>query len=85
VPFVDSAHGEKASTAPRTGSFDIELEAAEIKPAPDYKPGPSDLALPPAAGPTMSVALQEQLGLKLEPVVAALTVIVIEQAERPAK
>jgi uncharacterized protein (TIGR03435 family) len=33
----------------------------------------------------MLVALQEQLGLKLEPVVAALTVIVIEQAERPAK
>jgi len=68
-----------------SGSFDIELEAAEIKAAPDYKPGPSDLALPPAAGPTMLVALQEQLGLKLEPVVAALTVIVIEQAERPAK
>ena len=68
-----------------SGSFDIELEAAEIKAAPDYKPGPSDLALPPAAGPTMSVALQEQLGLKLEPIVAALTVIVIEQAAPPAK
>ncbi len=68
-----------------SGSFDIELEAAEIKAAPDYKPGPSDLALPPAAGPTMLVALQEQLGLKLEPVMAAVTVIVIEQAERPAK
>jgi uncharacterized protein (TIGR03435 family) len=33
----------------------------------------------------MSVALQEQLGLKLEPIVAALKVIVIEQAKRPAK
>ena len=38
-----------------SGSFDIELEAAEIKAAPDYKPGPSDLALPPAAGPTIFV------------------------------
>jgi hypothetical protein len=47
--------------------------------SPDYKPGPSDLALPPAAGPTMSVALREQLGRKLEPVVAALMVVVIDR------
>jgi uncharacterized protein (TIGR03435 family) len=66
-----------------SGSFDIELEAAEIKAAPDYKPGPSDLALPPGAGPTIFVALQEQLGLKLEPVVAPVPVIVIDQAKRP--
>jgi uncharacterized protein (TIGR03435 family) len=66
-----------------SGSFDIELEVAEIKAAPGYKPGPSDLALPPAAGPTIFVALQEQLGLKLEPVMAPLAVIVIDQAERP--
>jgi uncharacterized protein (TIGR03435 family) len=68
-----------------SGPFDIELEAAEIKAAPDYKPGPSDLALPAAAGPTIFVALQQQLGLKLEPVVGALAVIVIDQAERPQK
>jgi uncharacterized protein (TIGR03435 family) len=66
-----------------SGAFDIELEAAEIKAAPDYKPGPSDLALPPAAGPTIFVALQEQLGLKLEPIMEGLAVIVIDQAERP--
>ena len=66
-----------------SGSFDIELEAAEIKAAPNYKPGPSDLALPPAAGPTIFVAVKEQLGLQLEPVVAALPVIFIDQAERP--
>ena len=65
------------------GRFDIELEAAEIKAAPDYKPGPSDLALPPAAGPSIFVAVREQLGLKLEPVDAPLAVIVIDQAERP--
>jgi uncharacterized protein (TIGR03435 family) len=70
----------------RTGlseRFDIELEAAEIKAAPDYQPGPSDLALPPAAGPTIFVAVREQLGLKLEPLDAPQAVIVIDQAERP--
>ncbi len=66
-----------------SGRFDIELEAAEIKAAPDYKPGPSDLALPPAAGPTIFVAVREQLGLKLEPLDAPQAVIVIDQAERP--
>jgi uncharacterized protein (TIGR03435 family) len=66
-----------------SGRFDIELEAAEIEARSDYKPGPSDLALPPAAGPTIFVAVREQLGLKLEPVDAPLAVIVIDRAERP--
>ena len=66
-----------------SGRFDIELEAAEIAAAPDYKPGPSDSALPPAAGPTIFVAVQRQLGFKLEPLDAPQAVIVIDQAERP--
>lgn len=66
-----------------TGRFDIELEASEIKAAPDYKPGPSDLALPPAAGPSIFVAVREQLGLKLEPQTAAVSVLVIDYVERP--
>ena len=66
-----------------SGRFDIELEAVEIKADPDYKPGPSDLALPPAAGPSIFLAVREQLGLKLEPVDASLTVVVIDRAERP--
>lgn len=66
-----------------SGSFDIELEAAEIKAAPDYKPGPSDLALPPRGRSDDLCRPPGQLGLKLEPVVAALAVIVIDQAERP--
>lgn len=65
-----------------SGRFDIELEAAEIKAAPDYKPGPSDLDLPPAAGPTIFLAIGTQLGLKLETVDASLPVIIIDQAER---
>jgi hypothetical protein len=47
------------------------------------QPGPSDFALPPAAGPTIFVALQQPLGLKLEPVVGALALIVSDQADRP--
>ena len=66
-----------------SGRFDMELEASEIEAGPDYKPGPSDLALPPAKGPSIFVAVREQLGLKLEPVTAPVPVIVITQAERP--
>jgi uncharacterized protein (TIGR03435 family) len=65
------------------GRFDIELEAVEIKATPDYKTGPSDLALPPAAGPSIFVAVREQLGLKLEPQTAPIPVVVIDRAERP--
>lgn len=65
------------------GRFDVQLEATEIKAAPDYRPGPSDLALPPAAGSSIFVAVREQLGLKLEPQVAAVSVLVVRRAERP--
>jgi uncharacterized protein (TIGR03435 family) len=66
-----------------SGRFDMELEASEIKAASDYKPGPSDLTLPPAKAPSIFVAVREQLGLKLEPVTAPVALIVISQAERP--
>jgi uncharacterized protein (TIGR03435 family) len=66
------------------GRFDIALEAVEITAAPDYKPGPSDLALPPAAGPSIFVAVREQLGLKLEPETAPIAVLVVDHAERPS-
>jgi uncharacterized protein (TIGR03435 family) len=67
------------------GRFDIELEASEIKSPPDYKPGPSDLALPPAAGPSIFVAVREQLGLALEPRTTPVPVVVIDQAAPPRK
>ena len=60
----------------------MELEASDIKAAADYKPGPSDLTLPPAKGPSIFVAVREQLGLKLEPVTTSVALIVINQAER---
>jgi len=66
-----------------SGPFDLELEALEIKAPPGYQPGPSDLALPPASGPTVFVAVREQLGLELKPVDGAVSVIVIDRAQRP--
>jgi uncharacterized protein (TIGR03435 family) len=37
-----------------------------------------------AGGPNIFAALQEQLGLKLEPVIASVPVLVIDHAEMPA-
>jgi uncharacterized protein (TIGR03435 family) len=65
------------------GRFDVQLEATEIKAAPDYRPGPSDLALPRPAAHTIYVAVREHLGLKLEPRFAALAVPVVRHAEYP--
>ena len=67
-----------------TDRFDWILEAA----ADENTPGSA--GAPPAApsdvprGPTIFVALEEQLGLRLEPARAPRDVIVIDQIERPA-
>jgi len=65
------------------GRFDIELESSDIKVAPDYKPGPSDLALAPAAGPSIFIAVHEQLGLTLEARRALVSVLIIDAVARP--
>src|SRR4029453_15792095 len=64
------------------GRYDVELEAQEIKAAPDYKPGPSDLALPPPNGPSIFIAVREQLGMTLEPKTAPISVTAIDPGER---
>jgi uncharacterized protein (TIGR03435 family) len=66
-----------------TGRFDVQLESSDIKAARDYKPGPSDAGLAPVTGPTIFVALPEQLGLRLQPQTAAVPVVVIDHVERP--
>ena len=53
-----------------TGGFDINLEWA-----PDESPG---------VGPSIFTALQEQLGLKLEPQKGAVDLLVIDHVERPS-
>jgi uncharacterized protein (TIGR03435 family) len=46
--------------------------------------GNPKLRLPPSSGPTIFEALEEQLGLRLQPATAAVDVLVIERAEEPA-
>jgi uncharacterized protein (TIGR03435 family) len=59
-----------------TGSFDVDLE---------WTPDSPGAAPSPDAGASIFTAIQEQLGLKLEPSTAPLEVIVIDSAERPAE
>ena len=66
------------------GRFDLELEAFDIKAPPEYKPGPSDVGLPPAKGPSIFIAVREQLGLSLQSETASVPIIVIDHAERPS-
>jgi uncharacterized protein (TIGR03435 family) len=66
-----------------SGRFDIEVEALEITAPSNYKPGPGDLALPPAPGTPIFIAVREQLGLTLEPRDAPVTVLILEHAEHP--
>jgi uncharacterized protein (TIGR03435 family) len=66
-----------------SGTFDLDLEwtdlAALFAPA-----GPqADVQPPRADGPSLFTALQEQLGLKLNPTRGAVDILVIEHAERP--
>lgn len=57
-----------------TGRYDFELHWM-----PDNTPADSPLA----GGPSIFTAVQEQLGLKLEPSTAPLDVLVIDSAEKP--
>ena len=57
-----------------TGGYDFTL---------DYSFGPPSLDSAPDGKPSLFTAVQEQLGLKLEPAQAPLPVVVIERIERP--
>jgi uncharacterized protein (TIGR03435 family) len=60
------------------GAFDFDLQwtSSPIPPAPGAAPPPDD-------GPSIFVALQEQLGLRLEPGRAPFDVVVIDAIHRP--
>jgi uncharacterized protein (TIGR03435 family) len=61
-----------------TGAFDFDLQwtSGPVAPAPGAP-------LPPDDGPSIFVALQEQLGLRLEPGGAPFEVIVVDSIQRP--
>jgi uncharacterized protein (TIGR03435 family) len=66
-----------------TGSFDIEMNfdpSSTAQAPPGAPPGPQPID---ASKPSIFTALQEQLGLKLEPTRGPVDVLVVDQAERP--
>ena len=72
-----------------TGNFDVDLQWTPQgmrigKPPGETPPGPAFPAPPlDANGATLETAIQEQLGLKLEPQRGPVPVLVIERAEQP--
>jgi len=71
-----------------TGRFDIHLEFARDEATPGMRgPGPDEPAAPVSdrTGPTIFTAIQEQLGLKLEPRRGPNEFLVIDHVERPSE
>jgi uncharacterized protein (TIGR03435 family) len=73
-PFVDRVIVDRTGL---TGSWDAEVEFTPERPGPNL-PSPADTA-------TLLTAMQEQLGLKLEPATGPADVLVIEQVTRPTE
>lgn len=73
LSFVDRQVIDRTGLA---GAFDIDLE---------WTPDSPGAAPNPDTGPSIFTAIQEQLGLKLEPATAPLDIIVIDSAERPTE
>jgi uncharacterized protein (TIGR03435 family) len=65
------------------GLYDLEMTFTPDRPLPGQDGTP-----PPAttdSGPSLFTALQEQLGLKLEPDTETVDVLVVEHVERPTE
>jgi len=63
-----------------TGRFDFDLTWAPDPPPSGGRGGAADLA----GAPDLFTAVQEQLGLKLEPRKASMEVLIIDHIERPS-
>ena len=76
APWVDRPVVDRTNL---TGTFDVDLEGVEIRPA-----GPFGPSYRPSATKTSLIDhIQPQLGLRLERVVAPVEVVVVEQVDRP--
>ena len=65
------------------GTFDLRIEFAP-QVAPTLNGGPFPNFTPNEEGPTFLEALEEQLGLKLEPTTGPVDVLVIDHVEEPS-
>ena len=61
--------------------FDVQLDFVPDDATPAMPPPPPGSGI---SGPSIGAALQQQLGLRLEPANGAAEMIVIDQAERPS-
>ncbi len=64
------------------GMFTFHVEFAFDDSTPGLRPAPSD---EPGGGPSIFTAVQEQLGLKLEPTKGPGDFLVIDSVERPSE
>ena len=63
-----------------TGNWDLDLTFTPDR-LPEPRPGQEPPAIDPN-GPSLFIALQEQLGLKLEPIRSTMEVLVVDRVER---
>ena len=68
-----------------SGTFHIRLTFAPDDSIALRVPGPPDDPAPPADGPNIYTAIQEQLGLKLESSKGLVEVLVIDHVEKPSE
>jgi uncharacterized protein (TIGR03435 family) len=66
-----------------TGTFDFHLEYALDETSPRFRPDSGDAGDPP--GPSIFTALQQQLGLKLDPAKGPGEFLVVDRVEKPSE
>jgi len=65
-----------------SGAFSVEVQFSSDG-LPGLPPPPPGVAFPPSQGPSIFVAVQEELGLKLESTKGPVDVLVIDRVEKP--